>query len=124
MRAVEQMISKGTVSSQELKLQLGDALPGAFGHAAKAAGLTTAEFTKQLEAGKILASDFLPRLAKQLRDTYGGATADAATQTAANLGRINTFLTNQSAKLGAVFAPVIKGFADLVSAGETAAQRS
>jgi tape measure domain-containing protein len=124
LRAVEQMISKGTVSSQELKLQLGDALPGAFGLAAKAAGLTTAEFTKQLESGKILAADFLPKLAKQLRDTYGGATADAATQTTANLGRINTFLTNQSAKLGAAFAPAIKGIADLVSAQETAAQRS
>ena len=39
MYALEQMLSKGTVSMEELRQQLGDQLPGAFTMAAKAMGV-------------------------------------------------------------------------------------
>ena len=122
LTAVQQMLSKGTVSSEELRRQLGNALPGAFGLAAKAAGLTTTEFGKQLAAGKILANDFLPKFSRQLQATYGEGTAEAATNVRANLGRINTFFSEQSALIGDFFAPSVAAFARFVGASTNAAK--
>lgn len=76
LNAIGQMMSKGKVQAEELRGQLGDRLPGAYNLAAKAMSMTTAEFTKQLEAGNVMASDFLPRFAKALDDTYSSARFD------------------------------------------------
>lgn len=69
--AVQQMISKGTVSSEELRGQLGERLPGAFQIAARAIGVTTAELSKLLKDGAVVATDFLPKLAEELNRTFG-----------------------------------------------------
>ncbi|MGJ8563836.1 MAG: tape measure protein [Alphaproteobacteria bacterium] len=71
LRAIEQMMSKGKVTAEELKLQLGDRLPGVMPIAAKAIGATTEEFYKMLEQGEILSNDFLPKFAAQLREEFG-----------------------------------------------------
>jgi len=71
MKALEQMISKGTVSSEEMRQQLGERLPGAFRLAADSMGLTTAAFSKQLALGKIAATDLLPKLAAAIQEAYG-----------------------------------------------------
>src|SRR5690606_29184396 len=81
--ALNQMVSKGTVQSQELKLQLGNALPGAFQIAAKAMGMTEQQFSKQLETGNVLAEEFLPRFAEQMKKTYAGAIPAALESTIA-----------------------------------------
>ena len=69
--AVQQMISKGTVSAEELRGQLGERLPGAFQIAARSVGLTTAELGKLLEAGGLATTDFLPKFADELNKTFG-----------------------------------------------------
>jgi tape measure domain-containing protein len=71
--ALSQMASKGVVQSEELRGQLGEALPGALNAAAKGMGLTTAELMKLVEQGKITAEDLFPALAKGLNELYGGA---------------------------------------------------
>ncbi len=68
--ALSQMISKGTVYAEELRLQLGERLPGAFRLAADAMGVTTAELDKMLQKGEITAEDLLPKLADTLRTKY------------------------------------------------------
>ncbi|KKL60325.1 hypothetical protein LCGC14_2206450, partial [marine sediment metagenome] len=70
-RAIEQMMSKGTVQAEELRGQLGERLPGAFRLAAKAVGVTTRELGKMLKAGEIISDDFLPKFAKTLRESIG-----------------------------------------------------
>lgn len=74
--AISQMMSKGTVSAEELKGQLGDALPGVMPIAARAVGLTTVEFEKLLASGSVLAEDFLPRFAAEVAKSFGGADGD------------------------------------------------
>jgi tape measure domain-containing protein len=69
--AVQQMISKGTVQSEELRGQLGERLPGAFQLAARAIGVTTAELQGLLKDGKVVATEFLPLLANELNRTFG-----------------------------------------------------
>lgn len=69
--ALEQMISKGTVQSQELRIQLGNQLPGAFQIAARAMGVTTAALENMLKSGSLTADVFLPRFAAELQKEFG-----------------------------------------------------
>lgn len=90
LRALEQMLSKGTVQAEELRGQLGDRMPGALQIAARALGVTTGELSAMVEKGEVIATDFLPRFASQLEKELGdGAsraadTMQAATNRAAN----------------------------------------
>jgi len=65
--ALQQMMSKGTVQSEELRGQLGERLPGAFAIAARAVGKTTAELGKMLESGQVMSDEFLPKFAAELK---------------------------------------------------------
>ena len=69
--ALEQMLSKGKVTTEELRRQLGERLPGAFDLAAKALGKTTAELDKMLRDGEVLASDLLPKLRVEIDKAFG-----------------------------------------------------
>ncbi len=79
--AISQMMSKGTVQAEELRGQLGERLPGAFQVAVRAMGVSTQELGKMLEAGQVIADDFLPKFAKELMKM--GESAEAGARTAA-----------------------------------------
>lgn len=79
LTALGQMASKGTVQMEELKQQLGDALPGALPKLAKALGLTQAELMKLVETGGLMAEDAFPALQKVLEETTGGVNTMTAT---------------------------------------------
>jgi len=68
--ALEQMISKGTVSMEELRRQLGNAIPGAFEIGAKAMNMTTKEFNEFVKTGKLASTVFVPRFIKTLKEAY------------------------------------------------------
>lgn len=70
LMALEQMVSKGVVSMEELRRQLGDSLPGAFELGAKAMGMTLQEFNKFVASGKLMTDEFLPKFARTLKETY------------------------------------------------------
>lgn len=89
MRALEQMLAKGSIQAEELRQQLGDRLPGAFALAAKGAGMSMAEFTKALELGEI-SSEYVINLAREAGDTYADAFDIAADSMAAAEGRLQT----------------------------------
>lgn len=78
LRALGQMMSKGTVQAEELRGQLGDQLPGAFRIAAAAIGVTESKLSEMLERGEIISSDFLPKFAAQLKRELGDNVATAA----------------------------------------------
>ena len=69
-KALEQMFSKGTVSAEELKQQLGDVLPNATALFSRAIGVTTAELMDLMKQGKVSA-DVLPLVAAEIEKTYG-----------------------------------------------------
>lgn len=90
--AVQQMVSKGAVTMEELRRQLGDRIPGAFGLAARAMGMSTAELTKLVETGTLTADVLLPRLAAELRSVYAAGVALAAASPQAVFERMRTAL--------------------------------
>lgn len=75
--ALEQMISKGVVSMEELRRQLGNALPGAFEIGAKAMNMTTAEFNKFVKTGTLASTVFVPKFIKALKEEFGGGFVEA-----------------------------------------------
>lgn len=87
--AISQMMSKGTVSAEELRGQLGERLPGAFQTAAKAMGVTTQELGKMLEQGQIVASEFLPKFAEELEKSLGDNPTSAAGSAQAQLNKLS-----------------------------------
>lgn len=71
LRAVQQMFSKGTVQAEELRQQLGDRLPGAFGIMAKSMGVTEEVLGDMMKKGLVLADDVMPRFATELERSMG-----------------------------------------------------
>ncbi len=98
MRAIEQIMSKGTVQAEELRGQLGDRIPGAFRMAAEAMGKTTRELNKMLKAGELISDEFLPKFGDIVEESLGkNALKNVTTLTGAwNLLKTNTLLTLDS----------------------------
>jgi tape measure domain-containing protein len=90
LTAFEQMISKGNVSAEELRGQLGEVLPGAFQIAARSMGVTTQELDKMLRDGEVLASDLLPRMAAELSGTFSEQAESRAKGLQAEINRFKT----------------------------------
>jgi tape measure domain-containing protein len=76
LKAVEQMMSKGVVQSEELRGQLGDRLPGAVAKFASSMNMTVAELGKAMEGG-LDASGSIVNFARELDET-GGKVLDSA----------------------------------------------
>jgi len=96
--ALEQMMSKGKVSSEELRRQLGEVLPGAVSIMAKSMGVSNAELEKMLKKGEVLASDVLPKYAEEIKKTFSLDNSERVETMAANQER----LTNSMVEFVAV----------------------
>lgn len=92
-KGLEQTLSKGSVSSEELRGQIGDVLPGAFTTAAKAIGVTTGELQKLLKDGKVVSADFLPKFAKAAEEAFGVQATDRVDNLASAQGRFRREIT-------------------------------
>lgn len=86
--ALQQMISKGKVSSEELRRQLGDRLPGAFNIFADALGVTTAQLDKMLQQGEVFSSEeTLLKFADELNKRFGPQLAASLQTTTTLIGQ-------------------------------------
>lgn len=72
-QALQQMASKGVVSMEELRQQLGERMPVAFAAAADGLGITTQELDSLVSSGKLAATDFFPAFTKGLKNLAQGA---------------------------------------------------
>lgn len=92
LNALQQIASKGTVSMEELRLQLGDRLSGAMQIAARSMGMTVAELTKMVSEGKVLSEDFLPKFAAELSRSAAAGVEFSRNSPAAQFERLKTAL--------------------------------
>lgn len=74
--ALSQMMSKGKISSEELRLQMGERLPIALQAMAKAAGVSVGGLDKLLKQGKLLSADVLPKFADALNEMIPNVDTD------------------------------------------------
>ncbi len=91
--ALTQMFSKGKVQAEELRGQLGDALPGAFVYAAESMGVTTAALDGMLKAGTVMADDLIPKLGQFLQIKFADAIAKQADTAAGQLTKFRNNVT-------------------------------
>lgn len=77
--ALSQMMSKGKIQAEELRLQMAERLPVAIQAMAKAAGVSVEEMDKLMKQGKLYASDILPRFAEALNDMIPNIDTDNLT---------------------------------------------
>jgi tape measure domain-containing protein len=127
--ALGQIASKGVVSLEELRQQLGDRMPGALSAAAKGLGLTDAELIKLVESGNLAARDFFPAFSKGLQEMQGQTEGliptwnrlknamTIATQNAGDAGGLEV-MTGALKLLGAAVGIVvgaITGFIEIIS---------
>lgn len=90
--ALSQMMSKGVVSMEELRRQMGDRLYGAFTLAAEGMGITTAELDKLVSSGSLASETFLPRFADRLEEVFGPQLSTSLDTFTTDLGRFQNEL--------------------------------
>lgn len=111
LNATSQVFSKGKVSAEELRQQIGERLPGAFTIFAQSLGKTPAELDKALEDGKVTLQDFLT-FSEELYKRYG-STAEILAEAPENAGaRLKVTLDAVTLAYGAFFQRVGAGFQD------------
>lgn len=116
--ALEQMLSKGKVTTEELRRQLGERLPGAFGVMAKAAGVGVEELDALLKKGELLSAEVLPRFARIYNETFGidaVSKVDTLAAASARMGNAWTIMVEDWETGTGALITVFKGFYDIVA---------
>ena len=109
LRATAQVFSKGKVSAEELRQQIGERLPGAFSIFAQAIGKTPQQLDKALEDGKVTLADFL-KFSDELYKRYG-ETAQTLADAPENAGqRLKVALDFATIAFGGFFQTIGAGF--------------
>lgn len=122
--AVSQIISKGTVSSEELRGQIGERLPGAFNIAARAMGVTTAELGKLLESGSVASDVFLPKFAAELRKTFDTDANTRVETTTSNFARLRNEISLLAGEIGSGLNPALSASSGAAASALESARRA
>lgn len=109
MLALEQMLSKGKISAEELRRQLGEKVPIAMAAMANAAGVPISQLDTLLKQGKLLSSEIMPKFAEELEKMTPNVDTDNI-ETA--LRRLRNTFNELIGKLdiGNIFKKLVKGF--------------
>ena len=106
--ALQQITSKGVVSMEELRQQLGEQLPVAFGATARGLGITVDELNELVSSGGLASSEFIPAFIAGLRDIEGEVDPVIAA-----LGRFENRIQDIQRDVGAAIQPVRGAFIEL-----------
>jgi len=109
LTATSQVFSKGKVSAEELRQQIGERLPGAFTLFAESMGMTPQELDKALEKGQVSLQDF-QGFAEKLFADYGEAAKIIASGPEAAGDRLQTALSRLSESVGNLLRPIGAAF--------------
>jgi len=112
LTATSQVFSKGKVSAEELRQQIGERLPGAFSLFAKSIGMTPQELDKALEKGQISLQDF-QKFADALFKQYGENAKIIADGPDAAGDRLKTSLSRLNESVGKLLKPIGAGFQNI-----------
>lgn len=79
LTAIQQMLNKGQIMSEELKQQLAEQIPGAMKAFESALGVTSQELFAMMERGELMAKDVLPKVGAEFaRLARNGGALEAA----------------------------------------------
>lgn len=118
--ALEQMLSKGKVTTEELRRQLGERLPGAMGIMAASMGVTISQLDKMMKNGEVLSSEVLPRFADAVELAYGIKSVESVNTLTAAQNKLTTawqlfvkYVLSDSTLIGQAFSTIAKGIQNI-----------
>jgi tape measure domain-containing protein len=122
--ALTQMMGKGKISAEELRGQLGEALPSAFGIMAKSMGVTTAQLDKMMANGELMASEVLPKFATEMERAFRGDAEKLADGLQGSLNRLTNAWDSLMLNIGnsTPFDVAINGLTGLINAVDRGVQ--
>jgi lambda family phage tail tape measure protein len=103
--ATSQVFSKGKVSAEELRQQIGERLPGAFTLFAKSIGKTPQQLDKMLEDGQVTLNDFLT-FTQSLVTKYGATQAQIVLSSQAAGDRLAVAFAKIQEDIGRALQPI------------------
>lgn len=110
--AMTQMISKGTVSMEELRRQLGEKIPGAMNIAARSVNATMKEFEEAVRKGTVDSAKFFPIFTDAIRREFIGGLSVASQALDAELNRVRNNFTKMIANF--YDSGVAKSFTEVI----------
>ena len=113
--ATSQVFSKGKVSAEELRQQIGERLPGAFTLFAASIGKTPQELDKALERGEVSLVDF-QKFAEEIFKKYGLTAEIIAKSPEAAGDRLAVALSNMNESVGRLLTPIGSAFQEVFGA--------
>ncbi len=114
--AITQMSGKGVIQMEELRQQLGEAMPRAVELMARSMGIGMGQLIKEIATGTVSAKEALEGLSDEMSRTFGGAAKD---QMQTFIGQVTVLKTNmQTIALGvgeggSFFDNITKSLTDL-----------
>ena len=119
--ALEQMLSKGKVTTEELRRQLGERLPGAFGIMAASLGVTLPKLDEMLKKGELLSAEVLPGFADAVEQAFGLESVDKVETLVASQNRLTTAwqnfvknITGEESTIKRVFKTVLDSITEVI----------
>ena len=91
MMAITQMMSKGKISSEELRRQLGERMPVAMQAMANAAGVSMSQLDKLLKEGKLRSAEIIGKFSDELAKLSGDTSTN---NLESSLGRLKNSFTS------------------------------
>ena len=88
--AVQQMAGKGVISMEELRQQMGEAVPQALVLLARGMNMTVGEMVDAISKGKVEATSALEKLFTEFRLTFGGASQKLMETFVGSMARLRT----------------------------------
>jgi len=112
LTATAQVFSKGKVSAEELRQQIGERLPGAFTLFAESIGMTPQELDKALEKGQVSLQDF-QKFAEAIFKRYGENAKTIADAPESAGDRLKVALEELSQSVGTLLQPIGQAFQEI-----------
>ena len=98
--AIQQMAGKGVISMEELRQQLGEAVPSAVRLMARSMGLTYGELVDLISKGQVEAESSLQAMFYEFERTFGGSSARLVESFAGTISLLRTAMLELSYTVG------------------------
>lgn len=112
--ALGQMMSKGKITAEELRRQMGERIPIAMEAMARAAGVTMQELDNLLKRGEVYSAETLPKFAEELNKMLGDINVDNI-ETSLNRLRNAFIALTDDLKVGDFYKKIIDGATKMLS---------
>lgn len=112
--ALGQMMSKGKITAEELRRQMGERIPIAMEAMARAAGVTMQELDNLLKRGEVYSAETLPKFAEELNKMLGDINVDNI-ETSLNRLRNAFIALTDDLKVGDIYKKIIDGATKMLS---------